>query len=71
MKCSTLFEVIIFTASVPEYADPLLDLLDKNRVIAHRLYRQHCTCIKAGFAKDLSKLNRDLKDVIIVDVSPI
>jgi hypothetical protein len=33
------FEVVIFTASLSKYADPLLDLLDKWGVVRWRLFR--------------------------------
>lgn len=36
------FEIIIFTAAQKEYADFILDLIDTNKVIAHRFYREHC-----------------------------
>ena len=68
---SKIFEVITFTASIPGYASPLLDILDKGKNIQHRLYREHCTFINGVFIKDLKRLNRNLKDVIIVDNSPL
>ena len=68
---SKYFEVITFTASIPAYASPLLDILDKERNIQHRLYREHCTFVNGVFVKDLKRLNRNLKDVIIVDNSPL
>ena len=68
---SKFFEVITFTASIPAYASPLLDILDKERNIQHRLYREHCTFVNGVFVKDLKRLNRNLKDVIIVDNSPL
>ena len=68
---SQYFEVITFTASIPAYASPLLDILDKERNIQHRLYREHCTFVNGVFVKDLKRLNRNLKDVIIVDNSPL
>lgn len=37
------FEVVIFTASLAKYADPVIDLLDKHRVCRHRLFREACT----------------------------
>jgi CTD small phosphatase-like protein 2 len=45
----------------------VLDQLDPNVYVKHRLYRQHS--VKKGnfFLKDLSKLGRDLSKVIIVD----
>ena len=68
---SKYFEVITFTASLPAYAKPLLDILDKGKNIQHRLYREHCTFINGVFIKDLKRLNRNLKDLIIVDNSPM
>ena len=65
------FEVVIFTASISKYASPLLDILDKGKNIKHRLYRDHCTFINGIYIKDLKKCNRSLKDLIIVDNSPI
>lgn len=70
-KCCEIFEVVIFTASLSNYADPLLDLLDPEKRINHRLFRESC-CIENGFhVKDLSRLGRDLKKVVIVDVKLI
>ena len=68
---SKKFEVVIFTASISKYAGPLLDILDKNKICSYRLFREHCTLINTSFVKDLKKLGRDLKDVIIVDNSPM
>lgn len=65
-----LYEVIIFTASLSLYADPLLDLIDTSGCISYRLFRDHCTLYNNTFVKDLSVLGRDLKNVIIVDNSP-
>ena len=65
------FEVVIFTASISKYASPLLDILDKGKNIKHRLYRDHCAFINGIYIKDLKKCNRSLKDLIIVDNSPI
>ena len=70
-RLSKLYEIVIFTASVSKYADPLLDLLDKDNYCSFRLFREHCTMIGVTFVKDLNKLGRDLKDVIIVDNSPL
>lgn len=65
-----LYEVVIFTASVSTYAIPIINKLDKNNYQYQMLFRQHCD-IKAGsFVKDLSKLGRDIKDVIIIDNTP-
>ena len=70
-KMSKKFEIIIFTASISKYAGPLLDILDKDKNCSFRLFREHCTLLNSSFVKDLKKLGRDLKDVIIVDNSPV
>ncbi|KAJ3191347.1 CTD (Carboxy-terminal domain, RNA polymerase II, polypeptide A) small [Irineochytrium annulatum] len=62
------FEVVVFTAGMRVYADPTLDAIDKGGVIRHRLFRDSCN--DGDYAKDLTRLGRDLKDVIIVDNSP-
>ena len=68
---SKYFEIVIFTASISRYASPLLDILDKEKNIKFRLYRENCMFINGVYIKELKKLNRNLKDVIIVDNSPI
>ena len=70
-KMSKKFEIIIFTASISKYAGPLLDILDKDKNCSFRLFREHCTLLNSSFVKDLKKLGRNLKDVIIVDNSPM
>jgi len=65
------YEVVIFTASLSLYANPLLDMLDKNGIIAHRLFRESCVLHGQAYVKDMSKLGRKLKDVMIVDNSPL
>ena len=64
------YEVVIYTASLSKYADPLMDILDEDRSVSTRLFREHCTFYQGMYVKDLSELGRDLRDVIIVDNSP-
>ena len=66
-----IYEIVIFTASVSKYADPLLDILDKDKNCKYRLFREHCTPINACFVKEIKKLGRELKDIVIVDNSPM
>jgi Dullard-like phosphatase family protein len=70
VRMAKLFEIVIYTASLSLYADPLLDELDPNHIASFRLFREHCTPFNNAFVKDLSLLGRNLKDVIIVDNSP-
>ena len=64
------YEVIIYTASLSKYADPLMDILDDKQSCSGRLFREHCTFYQGMYVKDLSELGRDLKDVLIIDNSP-
>ena len=67
-ELNNLYEIITFTAGTKEYADNILNLLDiNNNIIKYRLYRQHTTILGRSVFKDLSKLGRDLKKVIIID----
>jgi len=69
-EISKYYEIVIFTASISRYAEPLINNLDPKRLCEYRLFREHCTVCSNIFIKDLVFLGRDLKDVIIVDNSP-
>jgi RNA polymerase II subunit A small phosphatase-like protein len=62
------YEIIIYTASISEYADPVIDYLDPEGVVSVRLFRENCTLFKNIFVKDLANLNREISNLIIVDV---
>lgn len=65
-----LYECVLFTASLAKYADPVADLLDKWDTFRSRLFREACVYFRGNYVKDLSKLGRDLTQVIICDNSP-
>ncbi|TFK55457.1 NLI interacting factor [Heliocybe sulcata] len=72
-KVSTWYTLVIFTASMQEYADPVIDWLDAGRgILATRLFRESCTQLPNGsYSKDLSIVEQDLARVFLVDNSPI
>lgn len=66
------YNLVIFTASVQEYADPVIDWLEQERkFFSGRYYRQHCTFRQGAFIKDLSSVEPDLSKVMILDNSPL
>jgi Dullard-like phosphatase family protein len=64
------YEVVIFTAAQKDYADFILDRMDTEGSISHRLYRNNCSYCDNVYQKDLSKLDRDLSKTMIVDNNP-
>jgi RNA polymerase II subunit A small phosphatase-like protein len=62
------YDVILFTASLKEYADPVMDILDVNKRAVQRLFREHCVTLDNALVKDLRVLEKDLSSVIIIDV---
>lgn len=64
------YEIVIFTAAIQEYADWAIGQITKHKAIKYRLYRQHTIPWGSVYIKDLSRLGRDLKKVIIVDNVP-
>jgi Dullard-like phosphatase family protein len=70
LEMSKVYEIVIFTASLSKYANPLLDQLDKHNVISARLFREHCTFIDSCYIKDLARLGRDITQTLIIDNSP-
>ncbi|KAJ3242460.1 hypothetical protein HDU81_003166 [Chytriomyces hyalinus] len=64
------FEIVIFTASMSNYANPVLDLLDTTKVVKHRLFREHCVFHETKYVKDLSVLGRPLDSTMILDNAP-
>ncbi|XP_071216885.1 CTD small phosphatase-like protein isoform X3 [Salvelinus alpinus] len=69
-KMGELFECVLFTASLAKYADPVADLLDQWGVFRARLFRESCVFHRGNYVKDLSRLGRELSNVIILDNSP-
>jgi CTD nuclear envelope phosphatase 1 len=71
-RVSKWFNLVVFTASVQEYADPVIDWLEQERkYFSARYYRQHCTYRQGAYIKDLSSVEPDLSNVMILDNSPL
>jgi len=69
-ECSKHYEIVLFTASLSKYADPLLDMLDTKKTMHHRLFRDSCVRQGHTYIKDLTQLGRRIEDIIFIDNSP-
>lgn len=69
-QMSNFFELVIYTASLSKYADPLMNMMDPKGYCTKRLFREHCSFVNGVFVKDMSVIGRDMKDAIIIDNSP-
>ncbi|KAM3163522.1 Nuclear envelope morphology protein 1 [Lachancea thermotolerans] len=75
-KIAKWYELVVFTASMKEYADPVIDWLESSfpGKFSRRLYRQDCILRDGvGYIKDLSVVvpNASLSDIFIIDNSPV
>ena len=70
-ELSLYYDLYIFTASMGQYANTLINYIDKNKVIIQVLNRNNCRYIKGVFLKDLSIFKKDFKDIIIIDNNPV
>ncbi|QIW97399.1 hypothetical protein AMS68_002917 [Peltaster fructicola] len=71
-KVCRWYNLVVFTASVQEYADPVIDWLERERkYFSNRYYRQHCTFRNGAYIKDLAQVEPDLSKVMILDNSPM
>lgn len=65
-----LYDIYIFTASIAEYAVPVVKTVLPDFPTNKILTRYHCQLIDGTLVKDLNIFDKDLSSVIIVDNSP-
>lgn len=61
-ELSKYYEIVVFTAGVQEYADWVIDQIDHEKRIKHRLYREHTIISPEERAKLIEKAKRDSPD---------
>ena len=62
------YEIISFTKLSKEYSDSIIKEIEGNKkIFDYNLYREHCVLIGREFIKDISRIGRDIKKIIMVD----
>lgn len=64
---ASYYEVVVFTSNVNSYADPILQRLDPNGYVTYRLYRAETHFKNGVHIKDISRLNRPIEKVVMID----
>lgn len=72
VQMSKYFEIVMFTASIQKYAQPIFNKIDMDRNCSAMLFREHCSVdAHTGFmVKDMLRLGRKIENIIIIDNSP-
>ena len=63
-------EIVVFTSSQYSYAEEIIKIIDKNKIISKIYSRKDCSFFDDVFYKDLNKINDDLSHTIIIDNYP-
>ena len=62
------YEIISFTKLSKDYSNTIIQEIEGNKkLFDYNLYREHCVLVGREFIKDISKIGRDMKKVIMVD----
>ena len=65
------YEIVTYTASLPAYADKILNGLDPmNTIFSHSLCTHDCPFFKGVYVKDIEALGRPLDKVVFMDNYP-
>jgi TFIIF-interacting CTD phosphatase-like protein len=62
------YEIIAFSKLSKNYSESIIRLIEGDKkLFDYNLYRNHCTLVGKNFVKDISRIGRDIKRVIMVD----
>ena len=62
------YEIVSFTKLSKEYSDKIIEEIQgKRKIFDYNLYREHCTLVGTKFVKDVRKLGRDMRKIVVVD----
>ena len=60
------YEIVLYSASIDAVAEPVVNSLDKQGCIMHRLYRDATYYTNGVHVKDLKRLNRNVKQMVVL-----
>ena len=64
------YELISFTSASKQYAEPIIKEIEmRNKYFDYNFYREHSVICGNDFVKDISRIGRNIKSIIIVDNS--
>ena len=61
------YEIVIYSPSLQGIAEPVINSLDKQGCVMHRLYREATHYINGVYCKDLNSLNRNINKIVYLD----
>lgn len=62
------YEIITFSKLSKNYSESIIRLIEGDKkLFDYNLHRNHCSLIGKNFVKDISRLGRDIKTIIMVD----
>lgn len=64
------YEIVLYSPSIEGVGDPVVASLDKDGCIMHRLFRDSTHYVNGIYVKDLDRLNRNVKKIIVIDDDP-
>ena len=67
-KVKPFYELITFTSASKEYAQPIINEIElDNKYFDYNFFREHSVISGNDFVKDISRIGRDMKKIIIID----
>ena len=67
-RVKPFYELITFTSASKEYAQPIINEIElKNKYFDYTFFREHSVISGNDFVKDISRIGRDMKKIIIID----
>ena len=67
-RMKKIYELILFTFSSPEYANPIINLIEKDGIyFEHKLYIEHASYYNGEYVKNINDIGREIKNTIIIE----